>query len=204
MFANSGIAAKSVFSAITAFRPSEPVKVAYNAVFVGMTSTFARYDYNRVMLFWFLNLLPALLTLAAWIRRHRNPSAISNQRRILFGAGLLIGVLGSLILVSFVILNIADPSRVGNVNVWDGRLSIAGFYGCSGWSRARSDRQRARASPFLTKWHCACRPDVCEWFSDEHIAIPAKSVFSAIVVVLAENAVFRASALSRITACCQI
>jgi hypothetical protein len=92
-----------------------------------MTLRFANYDYNRVMLFWLLNLLPALLALAAWVCRHRKPRAISNQRRTLFGAGLLVGGLGAVILVSFVILNIADPSRVGHVNVWDGRLLIAGF-----------------------------------------------------------------------------
>jgi hypothetical protein len=92
-----------------------------------MTLTSADYDYNRVMLFWLLNLLPALLTLAAWVRRQRKPSAISNQRRIMFAAGLMVDALGAVILVSFISLNIADPSRVGHVNVWDGRLWIAGF-----------------------------------------------------------------------------
>ena len=78
------------------------------------------------MVFWLLNLIPALLTLAAWVCRRRRPSALSNQRQILFSAGLMVGGLGSMILLSFDILNIADPSRVGHVNVWDGRLLIAG------------------------------------------------------------------------------
>jgi hypothetical protein len=116
-----------------------------------MSLTFTKYEYNRFMLFWLLNLLPALLTLAAWVRRHRKPSVLSNQRRILFGAGLVVGGLGAVILVSFVILNIADPSRVGHVNVWDGRLLIAGFSAALvGLALALTGRGLERVLSFLS------------------------------------------------------
>ncbi len=116
-----------------------------------MSLTFTKYEYNRFMLFWLLNLLPALLTLAAWVHRHRKPSALSNQRRILFGAGLVVGGLGAVILVSFVILNIADPSRVGHVNVWDGRLLIAGFSAALvGLALALTGRGLERVLSFLS------------------------------------------------------
>jgi hypothetical protein len=46
---------------------------------------------------------------------------------MLFGCGLVSSTFGAILLISFLMVSFADPSRVGHVNVWGGRLLITGF-----------------------------------------------------------------------------
>jgi len=76
---------------------------------------------------WAINLIPMALIGVALACQHTRPIALSKGRRVLFGCGLTTNTIGSALLISFLIVNFADPSQVGHVNIWDGRLLIAGF-----------------------------------------------------------------------------
>jgi lysylphosphatidylglycerol synthetase-like protein (DUF2156 family) len=76
---------------------------------------------------WAINLIPAVLIASAWFFRYTRASSLPNRRRILFGCGLATSTLGVILLISFLVVSFADPSHVGHVNVWGGRLLIAGF-----------------------------------------------------------------------------
>jgi hypothetical protein len=80
-----------------------------------------------MLYFWVVNIIPAVLIVAALVCHYTRPVVLSRSRSVLFGCGLLTGTIGSILLTSFLMVNIADPSHVGHVNVWDGRLLIAGF-----------------------------------------------------------------------------
>ncbi|MGB6933691.1 MAG: hypothetical protein WBD91_13010 [Acidobacteriaceae bacterium] len=67
------------------------------------------------------------MIVAAWVCYYSTPVTLSKGRRIPFGCGLVAGVIGSILLISFLIVSFADPSHVGHVNVWDGRLMMSGF-----------------------------------------------------------------------------
>jgi hypothetical protein len=76
---------------------------------------------------WAINLIPAALIIAAWVCHYVRPVPLSKSRRILFGCGLVTNTVGAILLISFLIVNFADPSHVGHVNVLGGRLLIIGF-----------------------------------------------------------------------------
>ena len=80
-----------------------------------------------MLYFWAVNLIPLALIIGAWIRQYTRPMALSKRRQILFILGLITSTVGSVVLISFLMVNVADPSHVGHVNVWDGRLWISGF-----------------------------------------------------------------------------
>jgi hypothetical protein len=75
---------------------------------------------------WAVNLVPAALIASAWFFNYARPLALPKSRLVLFGCGLASGTLGAILLISFLMVNFADPSHVGHVNVWGGRLWIAG------------------------------------------------------------------------------
>jgi hypothetical protein len=77
--------------------------------------------------FWAVNFIPLALIIGAWVRQYARPIALSKSRQILFIFGLITSTIGSAVLISFLIVNVTDPSHVGHVNVWDGRLWISGF-----------------------------------------------------------------------------
>jgi hypothetical protein len=76
---------------------------------------------------WAINLIPAALIAAAGFCHHTRPVTLSKRRRILFGCGLASSALGAILLISFLIVSFADPSHVGHVNAWGGRLLMTGF-----------------------------------------------------------------------------
>jgi lysylphosphatidylglycerol synthetase-like protein (DUF2156 family) len=88
--------------------------------------TVAAYNYEMFYV-WAINLIPVALIGAALACQHARPITLSRGRRVLFGCGLTTSIIGSALLISFLAVNFADPSRVGHVNIWDGRLLIAGF-----------------------------------------------------------------------------
>jgi hypothetical protein len=75
---------------------------------------------------WAINLIPAALIASAWFFHYVRPVTLPKARRISFGCGLASSTLGAILLISFLMVNFADPSHVGHVNVWGGRLWIAG------------------------------------------------------------------------------
>jgi hypothetical protein len=75
---------------------------------------------------WAINLIPAALIASAWFFHYTRPVTLPKSRLILFGCGLASSTLGAILLISFLMVNFADPSHVGHVNVWGGRLWIAG------------------------------------------------------------------------------
>ena len=76
---------------------------------------------------WAINLVPAGLVIAAWFCHCTRPVILSKSRRLLFGCGLVSSSLGAILLISFLIVSFVDPSHVGHVNVWGGRLWMAGM-----------------------------------------------------------------------------
>jgi hypothetical protein len=76
---------------------------------------------------WAINLIPAALIASAWFFHYIRLVTLPKSRRILFGCGLATSTFGAILLISFLMVSFADPSYVGHVNVWGGRLLIAGF-----------------------------------------------------------------------------
>ena len=76
---------------------------------------------------WAINLIPTVLIVSAWFRHHTRPVTLSKNRRVLFGCGLVSRAFGAILLISFLMVSFADPSHVGHVNVWGGRLLMTGF-----------------------------------------------------------------------------
>jgi hypothetical protein len=75
---------------------------------------------------WTINLIPAALIASAWFFHYSRPVTLPKSRRILFGCGLALSTLAATLLISFLVVSFLDPSHVGHVNVWGGRLWIAG------------------------------------------------------------------------------
>jgi hypothetical protein len=75
---------------------------------------------------WAINLIPAALIASAWFFHYAGPVTLPKSRQILFGCGLASSTLGAILLISFLMVNFVDPSHVGHVNEWGGRLWIAG------------------------------------------------------------------------------
>jgi lysylphosphatidylglycerol synthetase-like protein (DUF2156 family) len=99
-----------------------------DAVFQDLAPALDSAAYNYEMFyFWAVNLIPLALISGAWVCRYTNPITLSKGRRILFLFGLITSTIGSALLISFLMVSIADPSQVGHVNIWDGRLLISGF-----------------------------------------------------------------------------
>jgi hypothetical protein len=67
------------------------------------------------------------LIVSAWFCHYTRPVTLPKSRRILFGCGLVSSTLGAILLISFLMVSFADPSHVGYVNAWGGRLLITGF-----------------------------------------------------------------------------
>ena len=89
----------------------------------------SRAAYNCEMFYvWAINLIPVALIGAALVCQHTRPITLSKGRRVLFVCGLTTNTIGSALLISFLTVNFADPSHVGHVNIWDGRLLISGFF----------------------------------------------------------------------------
>src|SRR5277367_5976810 len=76
---------------------------------------------------WAINLIPAALIVSAWIFNYLRPASLPKSRRFLFGCGLAANTLGAILLIGFLTISFADPSYVGHVNVWSGRVFIASF-----------------------------------------------------------------------------
>jgi hypothetical protein len=76
---------------------------------------------------WAINLIPAALIVSARIFNYIRPASLPRSRRVLFGCGLAANTLGAILLIGFLAVSFADPSHVGHVNVWGGRLLIASF-----------------------------------------------------------------------------
>jgi hypothetical protein len=76
---------------------------------------------------WAINLIPVALIVAAWFCHYTRPVTLSKSRRTLFGCGLVTSAFGTMLLISFLGVNFADPSHVGHLNVWGGRLLMTGF-----------------------------------------------------------------------------
>jgi hypothetical protein len=76
---------------------------------------------------WAINLIPAALIASAWFFHYNRLVTLPKSRRILFGCGLATSTFGAILLISFLMVSFADPSYVGHVNVWGGRLLITGF-----------------------------------------------------------------------------
>ena len=76
---------------------------------------------------WAINLIPAALIVFAWVFNYIRPTRLPRGRRILFGVGLAANTLAVILLIGFLTVNFADPSYVGHVNVWGGRLLIVSF-----------------------------------------------------------------------------
>jgi hypothetical protein len=76
---------------------------------------------------WAINLIPAALIVSAWILNYTRPASLPRSRRMLFGFGLTANTLGVILLIGFLTVSLADPSYVGHVSVWGGRLLIASF-----------------------------------------------------------------------------
>jgi hypothetical protein len=75
---------------------------------------------------WTINLIPPALIASAWFLHYAKPVSLPESRLILFGCGLASSILGAILLIGFLMVTFADPSHVGHVNVWGGRLWIAG------------------------------------------------------------------------------
>jgi hypothetical protein len=73
-----------------------------------------------------INLIPAALIASALFFHYTRPVALPQGKRVLFGCGLVSGTFGAILLISFLMVNFVDPSHIGHVNVWGGRLWIAG------------------------------------------------------------------------------
>jgi hypothetical protein len=73
-----------------------------------------------------INLIPAALIASALFLHYTKPFALPLGRRVLFGCGLVSGTFGAILLISFLMVNFVDPSHLRHVNVWGGRLWIAG------------------------------------------------------------------------------
>jgi hypothetical protein len=76
---------------------------------------------------WAINLIPVALIVSAWYCHYTRPVTLSKTRRVLFGYGLVSSAFGAILLISFLVVSFADPSHVGHVNVWGGRLLMTGF-----------------------------------------------------------------------------
>ena len=76
---------------------------------------------------WAINLIPIMLIAAALFCHFTRPVTLSKVRRILFGCGFVISAFGGMLLISFLLVSLADPSYVGHVNAWGGRLLVVGF-----------------------------------------------------------------------------
>jgi hypothetical protein len=75
---------------------------------------------------WAVNLIPAALIASAWFFHYARPVTLPKSGLILFGCGLASSTLGAILLISFLMVNFAEPSHVGHVNVGEGRRWIAG------------------------------------------------------------------------------
>jgi hypothetical protein len=73
-----------------------------------------------------INLIPAALIASALFFHYTRPVAFPKSKRVLFGCGLVSGTFGAILLISFLMVSFVDPSHLGHVNVWGGRLWIAG------------------------------------------------------------------------------
>ena len=75
---------------------------------------------------WAINLIPAALIASTWSFHYTRPVALPKSRRVLFGCGLVSSTFGAKVLIGFLVVNFVDLSHLGHVNVWGGRLWIAG------------------------------------------------------------------------------
>jgi hypothetical protein len=72
-----------------------------------------------------VNLIPAVLIASALFFHYTRPVALLKSKQVLFGCGLVSGTLGAILLISFLTINFVDPSHIGHVNMWGGRVWIA-------------------------------------------------------------------------------
>lgn len=74
-----------------------------------------------------LNLIPSVLIVAALFLHFRHTIVLPKRRRLSFRSGLVSGTFAAVLLILFVLVSVSDPSRIGHVNVWGGRVLVAGF-----------------------------------------------------------------------------
>jgi hypothetical protein len=72
-----------------------------------------------------INLIPMALLAIALFFHCTKPVALPKSKRALFGLGIVSGIFGAVLLIGFLTISFVDPSHVGYVNVWGGRVWIA-------------------------------------------------------------------------------
>jgi hypothetical protein len=72
-----------------------------------------------------VNLIPIVLMAAALLLQRNKPVPVLKRKRIMFECGIAFGTIGAVLLIGFLAINFIDPSHVGHVNAWGGRVWIA-------------------------------------------------------------------------------